>query len=85
MAALPVIWMLAGLIALLVMMLVVVILTGGNGGSGRIGFGIRAFDTIERASGRPISKTTRLLWAIGIVALLLAFALYLRLIEKGDV
>lgn len=80
---LPVIWMLTGLLALLVALLGIVLVRGDDEKSGKIGFGISVFDMIEGATGRRISKTTRLLWAIAIIALLLGFALYLRLVEKG--
>ena len=70
MAALPVIWMLAGLLALLVAVLGIVTIRSDAGAASTIGVA-------------SIWKGLQLVWAIAIIALLLGFALYLLLVEKG--
>jgi uncharacterized membrane protein len=81
--ALPGIWALVGLLALLIAILGVVMMRGDDGKSGKIGFGISLFDMIEGATGVKVSKTTRLLWAIAMVALVIGLVLYLRMAGKG--
>ena len=66
--ALPGIWALVGLLAVIIAILGVVMMRGDDGKSGKIGFGISLFDMIEGATGVKVSKTTRLLWAIAMVA-----------------